>query len=231
LKDPVGETITWKWRDNQPQPYQILGVIRDMVMESPYEHVEPTLFFVKALNGGVSWINIRIKPGVAASQALPKIEAAFKKIVPSAPFDYKFVDQDYALKFAAEERISKLAGFFAILAVFISCLGLFGLASFVAEQRTKEIGVRKILGASVFNLWRLLSREFLLLVIISLFIATPLAYYFMDSWLQDYQYRTELSWWIFAGAAIIAIVITLLTVSFQAIKAAIANPVKSLRTE
>lgn len=231
IKNPVGETITWKWRDNQPQPYKILGVIRDMVMESPYEPVEPTLFFVKALNGGVSWVNIRIKPGVAIHQAIPKIEAVFKKIVPSAPFDYKFVDQDYALKFAAEERISKLAGFFAILAVFISCLGLFGLASFVAEQRTKEIGVRKVLGASVFNLWRLLSKEFLLLVIVSLFLATPLAYYFMHNWLQDYQYRTELSWWIFAAAGAAALVITLLTVSFQAIKAAIANPIKSLRTE
>ena len=231
IKDPVGETITWKWRDNQPQPYKILGVIRDMVMESPYEPVEPTLFFVKALNGGVSWINIRIKPDVSPHQALSKIEAAFKKIVPSAPFDYKFVDEDYALKFAAEERISKLAGFFAAFAVLISCLGLFGLASFVAEQRTKEIGVRKILGASVFNLWRLLSKEFLVLVIVSLFIATPLAYYFMNSWLQDYQYRTELSWWIFAAAGAVAIVISLLTVSFQAIKAAIANPVRSLRSE
>jgi ABC-type antimicrobial peptide transport system permease subunit len=164
-------------------------------------------------------------------EAIPKIEAAFKKVVPSAPFDYRFVDQDYALKFAAEERISKLAGFFAVLAVFISCLGLFGLASFVAEQRTKEIGVRKVLGASVYNLWRLLSKEFVMLVMISLFIATPLAYYFMHHWLQDYQYRTELSWWIFAVAGGAALVITLLTVSFQAIKAAIANPVKSLRAE
>ena len=231
LQNPVGETISWKWRDNQPQPYKILGVIRDMVMESPYEPVEPTLFFVKALNGGVSWMNIRIKPGVAVHQAIPKIEAAFKKIVPSAPFDYKFVDQDYALKFAAEERISKLAGFFAVLAVFISCLGLFGLASFVAEQRTKEIGVRKVLGASVYNLWRLLSKEFVMLVMISLIIATPVAYYFMHNWLQDYQYRTELSWWIFAAAGVAALVITLLTVSFQAIKAALANPVRSLRSE
>jgi ABC-type antimicrobial peptide transport system permease subunit len=141
------------------------------------------------------------------------------------------VDQDYALKFAAEERISKLAGFFAVLAIFISCLGLFGLASFVAERRTKEIGVRKVLGASVYNLWRLLSREFVILVTISLFIATPTAWYFMNTWLQDYQYRTELSWWIFAASGAVAIVITLLTVSFQAIKAAMANPVKSLRTE
>jgi putative ABC transport system permease protein len=120
---------------------------------------------------------------------------------------------------------------FAVLAIFISCLGLFGLASFVAEQRTKEIGVRKVLGASVFDLWQLLSRDFVILVFISLFIATPTVYYFMHNWLQNYQYRTNLSWWIFAATGVGALLITLLTVSFQSIKAAIANPVKSLRTE
>ena len=231
IKDPIGATITWKWRNNPLKPYTILGVIRDMVMESPYEPVEPTLFFVKALNGGVSWMNVRIKPGVAAHQAIPKIEAVFKKLVPSVPFDYKFVDQDYALKFAAEEQISKLAAFFAVLTVFISCLGLFGLSVFVAEQRTKEIGVRKILGASIYNLWSLLSKDFVVLVIISLFIAAPLSYYFMHNWLQDYQYQTELSWWIFAIAAGLALVISLATVSFQAIRAAITNPAKSLKIE
>lgn len=165
------------------------------------------------------------------SQALPKIENVFKKLVPTAPFDYKFVDQDYASKFAAEERISKLVGFFALLAIIISCLGLFGLASFIAEQRTKEIGVRKVLGASVFNVWQLLSKDFVVLVLLSLFIATPIAYYFMHGWLQNYQYRADLSWWIFAAAGAGALMITLLTVSFQAIKVAISNPMKSLRTE
>ena len=167
----------------------------------------------------------------AMSTALPGIEAAFKKLIPSVPFDYEFADEDYALKFATEERIGKLAGFFTMLAVFISCLGLFGLASFVAAQRTREVGIRKVLGASTFRLWRLLSNEFVGLVIISLFIAVPVAYYFMHNWLQDYRYRVALSWWIFATAGACALVITLLTVSFQAIKAAIANPVKSLRTE
>ena len=231
LQDPIGETITWKWRENEPKPYTILGVIKDVVMESPYEPIEPTLFFIKPLNGGVNWINIKINPSVAFSNALPKIETVFKKLVPAAPFDYKFVDQDYALKFAAEERISKLSGFFAVLAILISCLGLFGLATFVAEQRTKEIGVRKVLGATVFNVWGLLSKEFALLVIISLFIATPIAYYYMHGWLQNYHYRAALAWWIFAAAGVGALIITLLTVSFQAIKAAIANPIKSLRTE
>ena len=231
LQNPIGETITWKWKDKQPVSYTILGVIKDMVMQSPYEPVEPTMFFVKALNGGVSCINIRVAPDMAMNKALPKIEAVFKKLIPSAPFDYQFVDEDYASKFAAEERIGNLAGFFTILAVFISCLGLFGLASFVAEQRTKEVGIRKILGASSFSLWRLLSNEFAVLVIISLLIAIPIAYYFMHNWLRDYQYRASLSWWIFATAGAAALVITLITVSFQAIKAAIANPIKSLRTE
>ena len=147
------------------------------------------------------------------------------------PFEYRFVDEDYAKNFDIEVRVGKLATFFAALAIFISCLGVFGMASFTAEQRIKEIGVRKVLGASVFNLWQLLSKDFVMLVFISLVIATPTAYYFMHSWLQNYQYRTELSWWIFGAAGFGALFITLLTVSFQSIKAAMANPVKSLRTE
>jgi len=232
LKNIVGENLTWTFFNNkQTQNYTVIGIIKDMLMESPYDPIGPTVYFIKALNGGVNTMNIRVNPGVAMNKALPKIEAVFKKLVPAAPFDYKFIDQDYAIKFAAEERISKLAGFFGVLAIFISCLGLFGLSSFVAEQRTKEIGVRKILGATVFDLWRLLSKEFTVLVIISLFIAAPLAYYFMRNWLQNYQYRVELSWWIFAAAGMGALVITLLTVSFQSIKTALMNPVKSLRNE
>jgi putative ABC transport system permease protein len=231
LTDPVGKIITWKWRENAIRPYTILGVVRDMVMESPYKPVEPTLFFIKAMNGGTSWINIRVKPSVAMSQALPKIEAVFKKLIPAAPFDYQFIDQDYAEKFAAEERIGNLAAFFAAFAIFISCLGLFGLSSFTAEQRIREIGVRKVLGATVPDIWKLLSKEFVILVTFSLFVAFPIAWYAMQNWLQDYQYRTELSWTIFAGAGLGALLITLLTVSFQAIKAALANPVKALRSE
>jgi hypothetical protein len=227
LQDPVGETIRWE-RKSGDRDYKVLGVIKDMVMQSPFEPVRPTLYF---LNESSAWIFTRINPNVSAGEALPKIEAVFRKIVPSVPFDYKFADEEYGKKFAAEVRVGKLAGFFAGLAILISCLGLFGLASFTAEQRTKEIGVRKVLGATVFNVWRLLSKDFVMLVIVSLIIAVPSAYYFMFNWLQNYQYRTELSWWIFAGAGIGALSITLLTVSFQAIKAAVANPVRSLRTE
>ena len=139
--------------------------------------------------------------------------------------------KQYAKKFGDEVRISNLAAVFAVLAIFISCLGLFGLASFVAERRTKEIGVRKVLGASVFNLWSLLSKEFVVLVLISFLIAAPVAWYFMQHWLQNYQYRIHLSWWVFAATGIAALMITLLTVSFQSVKAAVANPVNSLRSE
>jgi len=230
LKNPVGEDVSWKFQDQPIKYYKILGVVKDMVMESPYEPMYPTVFMVKG-HVGTNQINIKINPNVSASQALPKIEAVFKKIIPSAPFEYKFADQEYAAKFASEENIGRLAAVFGGLAIFISCLGLFGLASFVAEQRVKEIGVRKVLGATVINLWSMLSRDFVLLVIISQLIASPIAYYFMHNWLQHYQYRTNISWWVFAVTALGAIAITLLTVSYQSIKAALANPVKSLRSE
>ena len=147
------------------------------------------------------------------------------------PFDYKFADDEYALKFAREERIGKLASVFAVLAIAISCLGLFGLASFVAEQRTKEIGIRKVVGASVFNLWKMLSKDFVVLVLLACFIAIPIAYYFLSNWLEKYEYRIQISWWVFVVTSIAALAITLLTVSYQAIKAALMNPVKSLRSE
>ena len=168
---------------------------------------------------------------MGTSEALYKAEKKKKKYNPDAPFEYQFVDEVYGRKFSDEERIGKLAAFFAILAIFISCLGLFGLASFVAEQRTKEIGIRKVLGATVAGLWQMLSKDFVLLVLISCFIAAPIAYYFLNNWLQHYDYRTELSWWIFAAAGLGSIIIALLTVSYQAIRAALMNPVKSLRSE
>jgi putative ABC transport system permease protein len=224
MKNPVGKILKW-----DGVPFTIIGVIKDMIVESPYSQVRPSLFHLS--NSRSDLIIAKINPASSTSAALNKIATVFKKYNPAQPFDYKFVDEEYARKFDNEQRIGKLAGFFAILAIFISCLGLFGMASFVAEQRTKEIGVRKILGASVINLWGLLSKEFVLMVILSCTIAIPTAYYFLHNWLQKYQYRTEISWWIFAAAAGGALVITLLTVSFQAIKAAVANPVKSLRTE
>lgn len=223
-QDIVGQTIQFN-----DKKYMVIGVIKDMIMQSPYEPVTPTVFFYDP-----NWANIitiAIKHGEPVKTALSKIETVFKKFNPSAPFDYTFNDEDYAKKFADEERIGRLATFFTILAIFISCLGLFGLASFVAEQRKKEIGVRKVLGASIYNLWRMLSKEFALLVFISCFIAIPLAWYYLNDWLKQYDYHTSISIWVFIASGIGALAITLITVSFQAIKAAIANPVKSLRTE
>jgi putative ABC transport system permease protein len=224
LKHPVGETIRWMGK-----PYQVIGLVKDLIMESPYEPVFRTIF----LNSDYAqnFVNIRINPRMSAHEAIEKIAPVFKSYNPAQPFDYKFVDEEFARKFSDEERVGKLAGSFAVLAIFISCLGLFGMASFMAEQRTREIGVRKVLGATVFNLWRLLSREFVVLVLISLLIAIPVSYYYLHGWLQQYTYRTEISWWIFASAGFGALFITLFTVSFQAVRAAMANPVNSLRSE
>ncbi len=223
-QDIVGQTIQFNDKN-----YKVVGVIKDMIMQSPYQPVQPTIFMYDQYN--VSIVTVAIKPGVPVHDALGKIEAIFKKYNPGAPFDYTFNDEEYSKKFSDEQRIGNLATFFTVLAIFISCLGLFGLASFVAEQRKKEIGVRKVLGATVFNLWQMLSKEFAILVIISCAISIPLAWYYLHQWLQGYQYRTKISVWIFIFSCCGALLITVLTVSFQAIKAAIANPVKSLRTE
>ncbi|MEA5256970.1 FtsX-like permease family protein [Arcicella aquatica] len=224
LKNPIGATLKWNGK-----PFKIVGVIKDMVVQSPYQPVRPSLFHISKDQENV--VILKINPNSSSREALSKIETVFRKYNPAAPFEYKFVDDQYARKFGNEERIGKLATFFAILAIFISCLGIFGLASFTAEQRTKEIGVRKVLGASVFNLWQLLSKDFVVLVMISILIASPISYFFMNNWIEKYTYRTDISWWIFGLSGLGALVITLATVSYQAIKAASANPVKSLRTE
>jgi ABC-type antimicrobial peptide transport system permease subunit len=224
LKNPIGKIMHWAGKN-----HVITGVVKDMVMESPYKPTVATVFHMNP-----TWVNVitlRINAKMPMREALGKIEPVFKKYNPGSPFQFKFNDDEYARKFSDEQRIGNLATVFAVLAIFISCLGLFGLASFVAEQRVKEIGVRKVLGASVANLWRLLSTEFVLLVVISLLIAIPVAYYFMNGWLHQYQYRSPITWWIFALSGTGAIAITLITVSFQAIKAALTNPVKSLRSE
>jgi putative ABC transport system permease protein len=225
FKDPVGKTIKWNDRN-----YTIIAVVNDIMQESPFYPVRPTLYH---LNKGDYIYNVfmRLNPKQGIKQSLSSIEKIWTKYAVNVPFSPKFVDQQYGDKFDAEERVGKLASYFAILAIFISCLGLFGMASFVAEQRTKEIGIRKVLGASVPNIWRLLSKEFILLVFISCAIATPIAWYYLNRWLSDYDYRIDIKWQVFVFSAIVALLITLVTVSFQAIKAAIANPTKSLRTE
>jgi putative ABC transport system permease protein len=228
LQNPVGETLT-RNRNAERTQYTILGVITDMVKGSPFEPADPCLFF--QANGDREWLYIRLDPTVSAHEALPKIEKVFSQYVPSAPFDYKFANEEYEAKFRAEERIGVLATIFSTLAIIISCSGLFGLVSYVAEQRSKEIGIRKVLGASSTHIWRLLTSEFVLLVLISCAIAIPLSYYFMADWLAQYQYRTTVSWYLLVAAGFGALLITILTVSIQALKAAFANPVNSLRSE
>lgn len=224
FENPVGEVLKW---DNKS--YTIIGIIKDMIVESPYEPARASLFHISKDDGNV--ILMKLNPAKGSHESIEKIKAICEKFNPESPFEYQFVDQEYAQKFQGEERIGKLASFFAGLAIFISCLGIFGLASFVAEQRSKEIGVRKVLGASVFGLWKMLSGDFILLVLISILVAVPISYFLMGSWLAKYQYRTEMAWWIFVAAGAGALIITLATVSYQSIKAAMANPVNSLRTE
>lgn len=224
LKQAVGTSVTW----NGAQ-YTIIGVINDVVTGSPFMPIQPTIFMLR--EDWTSFIHIRLNPAMTAQQTLAKLEPVFKKYNPGSPFEYKFASDEYDRKFHAEERIGQLSSIFASLAIFISCLGLFGLASFFAEQRQKEIGIRKVLGASIATLWQMLSKDFVVLVMISCLIAMPIAYYLMNDWLLQYTYRTSLSWWIFAVAMLGALIITLITVSFQAVKAALVNPVRSLRSE
>ncbi|HZE84264.1 MAG TPA: FtsX-like permease family protein, partial [Puia sp.] len=175
-------------------------------------------------------INIKLTAG-NASRNVEKVAQIFRRYNPDYPFEYHFVDDDYARKFSSTKSTALLIGLFAGLTILISCLGLFGLAAYMAENRIKEIGVRKVLGASVFGITALLSKDFLFLVIISLLIASPIAWYAMHLWLEGYAYRIHIEWWVFALAGILSVAISLLTVSYQAIRAAIANPVRSLRSE
>ncbi len=230
LENPVGTIIRGSDEEDPGPSMKIIGVIEDMIAQSPYEPVKQS-WYVYDRQDNFSYYNLRLNPNQSAGQNLAIIERIFKENFPAIPFQYDFVDEEYGKKFAAEERIGTLSGIFTALAILISCLGLFGLTSFVAEQRTKEIGVRKVLGASVFNVWNMLSKDFLKLVTVSCFIAVPISYYVMNGWLQEYPYRVILKWWIFALAMLGAMGVTVLTVSFQAIRAAKANPVKSLRTE
>ena len=230
LKDPIGKYLKDDDEEDPSDPLQIIGVVEDMITQSPYEPVKQGVY-VYDKYGNSSYYNLRLNPKQSASQNIAIIERVFKEHFPEVPFQYDFVDAEYGAKFASEERIGTLSGIFTALAILISCLGLFGLTSFVAEQRTKEIGVRKVLGATVFNVWNMLSKDFLRLVIISCFIAIPISYYVMNGWLQDYPYHVILKWWIFGLAMLGAMFVTIVTISFQAIKAARANPIKSLRTE
>ncbi|MGH2648230.1 MAG: ABC transporter permease, partial [Ginsengibacter sp.] len=223
-KNIIGSIIT-----DGSSKYIVVGVIHDFVYNNMYAPASPLILFADTSNCNV--LSIRLKTGSQLHLALSKIETIIKNNNPGYPFDYSFVDQQFDKLFKTETLIGKLAGIFSILAIFISCLGLFGLAAYTAEKRTKEIGIRKVLGASVKGLAGLLSKEFLQLVAISCIIAFPVAWWMMRDWLDSYTYRVNISWAVFASAGVLALIIALITVSFQAIKAAIANPVDSLRSE
>ncbi len=226
LKNPVGQIIK---DDDGIFEWHVVGVVKDFILESPYEKINPMM-----VQGPLYWLQVihfKLNPAHSTAQNLSKAEKIFKKYNPQYPFEYVFADESYAQKFKEEQRTGKLSALFAGLTIFISCLGLFGLATYMAENRIKEIGVRKVLGASVANITTLLSKDFLKLVVISFVIASPVAWWAMSKWLQTYSYRINIEWWVFAGTGLLCIMIAIATVSYQAIKAAIANPVKSLRTE
>lgn len=228
LTQPINAYIHWPIA-NAPQRLRVIGVVKDILTNNPFGTPEPTIYVYQP---DWTWTDsYRIAPTVSTATALDRLRTVFNKYNHDATFSYTFIDDQYASKFKLETLIGKLAGVFAGLAIFISCLGLFGLAAYTAEQRTKEIGIRKVLGASVSQLAVLLSGDFIKLVLVSCCIASPIAWYFLHQWLSGYYYRIAINPLVFVGAAVAAIVITSLTVGFQSVKSALTNPVESLRSE
>lgn len=229
LQHPVGSYITWMFAGNHPQRVRVVGVVKDALIDGPFGAAAPAYFLYQP--GWTYSYTYRLTPTVNTGAALARLKPIFEQYDPSTPFEYHFVDEEYAGKFSFEVLIGQLAAIFTALAIFICCLGLFGLAAFMAEQRTKEIGIRKVLGASVSQVLLLLTKDFIVLVGISCLIASPIAFYFVQNWLHQYYYRISIGPGVFVVSAILAIVIALVTVSFQAVKAALMNPVRSLRQE
>jgi len=224
FKDPIGQIV-----NDMGKEWHIVGVVKDFILNSPYHPTEP--MFIAGAKAWFNVIHIKLNNKNSTEKNVVAMKEIFKKYNPNYEFNYRFTDEEYAKKFGDEQRTATLATLFAILTIIISCLGLFGLASYMAENRTREIGIRKVLGASVTTITRLLSIDFLKLVVIAFVIAAPLGFWAMYSWLQEFPYRITIGWWVFALAGLIAVFIALATVSFQAIKAALGNPVKSLRSE
>ncbi|WP_246032685.1 ABC transporter permease [Sphingobacterium yanglingense] len=224
LENPIGNYIV-----DGTDKFTIIGVVKDFIQESPFRPVLPTV-----IEGAHMWLrtlHIKFNPQLSTQEALTKTEKIFKTYNPNYPFDYRFLDTEYAEKFNETQKTARLATLFAVLTIFISCLGLFGLAAYMAESRIKEIGIRKVLGASVFSVMAMLSKEFVILVIISCIIAFPIAYWAMDHYISSFGYRKEIGWDIFVITGVLTLMVAVLTVSFQSIKASLANPVNSLRNE
>ncbi len=230
-KDAMGQYLRYPGGNNES--YKIVGIIKDFKTESFHSLVTPFAFFHKSsktYETGSSFTTVKIKPGDLNS-IISSLEQKWKSFSADSPFEYNFLDSDIEALYRSDQRMGAVFGTFTTLSIFVACLGLFGLVAFTAEQRTKEIGIRKVLGASVANIIQLLSKDFIRLIILSIAIATPIAWWAMSKWLEDFAYRINIAWWTFAFAALLAVIIALATVSFQAIKAAMANPVKSLRSE
>jgi ABC-type antimicrobial peptide transport system permease subunit len=207
----------------------VVGVVKDFIYESPYQKVGQLMVF-----GPASWfstMHFRLNPARPVEESLRVAGGVFKQFNPQYPFEYKFADEAYARKFDDQKRIGRLAALFAGLTIFISCLGLFGLSAYTAQSRTREIGVRRVLGASIQSVAALLSKDFLKLVVVAILVASPLAWWMMRAWLESFEYRVAIKWWVFATAGVASVLIALATVGYQAVKAATANPVKSLRSE
>ena len=228
LEHPINTRVQWG-RDEDARQFHVIGVVKDMITTSPFEEVHP-MIYVLHYGSFIHYLNIRLRPESGAHQALTAIEQVVNHYDPDNLFEYQFFDQEYARKFSDEEKLVKITSYFALLTLFISCIGLLGITTLVLEQRRKEIGMRKILGASQQQLWLLLSSEFLGLVVIACFLAVPISYYYMHSWLQHFNYHTLLSWWIFSLAGLAVVAITLITVSIQTLRAAWQHPVQSLQS-
>jgi putative ABC transport system permease protein len=224
LKDPVGKQLR-----NGDRAYTIIGVTDNVVMGSPFNPVEPMVMYF--MPGNTYSISIRLKPAVTLSNALQSVETVFKKYNPAVPFEYRFVDEEFGKKFATEELISRITNIFAGLAIFICCLGLAGLVSFTVEKRIREIGIRKVLGASIAQVILLVSKEFVKLVLIAFLLSIPVAWWFMNDWLAKYEYHTDINVWLFAAVGFIMLGVTLIVIVVNTFKAAATNPVKSLRAE
>ena len=230
LKDPIGTLIRNPGGIyGRRNDLEIIGVVKDMVKRSPFDPARPLMLL--SVKSGLNFVFIRLNPDRSYQESLSSIDEIFDEVIPGYPFNYEFLADAYNLKFRDEERISSLATLFSAFAILISCLGLFGLSAFVVEQRTKEIGIRKVLGASVVNLWNLLSKDFSVLVLIACLIAMPIAAYFLNGWLDGYQYRVNITWWVYGIGGLICLLITLATVSFHSLRVSLGNPVESLRSE
>ncbi len=229
LENPIGKQLNSSSERNGHTTFTIIGVVKDMIKGSPFEEPMPLMLF--STTDPMSHMFLRVNPEVSLGIVLSKIEEVFEEVVPEYPFEYAFADDQYLTKFTAEEQTGTLATLFSGLAILISCLGLFGLSAFMVTQRVKEIGIRKALGASVTSLWILLSKDFGILITLACLVSMPIASYMMNIWLQDYEYRIQISWWIYATGAFACLLVTMLTVSYHSIKASMANPVDSLKTE